>query len=219
MLFIWAVICLFGSVMTANNVEIVATALYYADSLGRILLISDELPLGTKIAIHKDFVHRIKDKYRLRIVPAFEDQEDIPYKANILARLRDIFPKVYIADISNTTSIQIMEKIIKKKMLHKRNYLLLSEENPSLDTTEGYSADDEDEDSSEAAVNDTTFNTNGTSSQQSILSLNILKNPDNYFPESVIYAIDNPCVGGSVLVDCNQGNSLLTKFISGREDE
>lgn len=216
MLFTLAVICLFGSVVTAYNVEIVATALYYADSLGRILLICDELPLATKIAIHKDFVHRVKDKYRLRIVPAFANKEDIPYKANILARLRDIFPKVYIADISKDAGIQIMKKLIKKKKLNKRNYVPFNEGNSTLDLSEEYNEDDEEEDTTE--LYETTIDTN-SKPQEPIIPLNILNNPDNYFPNSVIYATENPCVVRSELVDCNQGNNLLTKFISGRKGE
>lgn len=205
MLFMLTVLCLFGSAMTSYNVEIVATALYYSDPLGRILLVYDEVPLGTKIAIHQDFRYRVKNKFRLKIVPAFENKEDIPYKADILARLRDIFPKIYIANISNTTSIKIMEKLIKTNQMSYENY----------------EEDQKEENFNEAEANyvETTMNRNSTSSQELISPFNILQNPDNYSPNSVIYAIENPCVVRSEFVDCNQGNSLLTKFISGRNGE
>lgn len=209
MLFALTVICLFGPVMTVQYVEIVATALYYADNLGRILLISDELPFGTKLAIHQDFQYRVKNKYRLRIVPAFENKEDIPYKVDILERLRDIFPKIYIANISNTTSILIMEKLIKKNKLHKRNYLQYPLEE-----------DQEEENSNGSAVNNiSTTDTQSTPSKQPIIFIKTLHSPDDYFPSSVIYAIEKPCVVRTEFVDCNQGNSLLTKFISGRNEE
>lgn len=220
MFFTLAAICLFGSVMTADNVEIVATALYYADPLGRILLVCDELPFGTKVAIHQDFLYRVKNKFRLRIVPAFENREDIPYKADILTRLRDIYPKIYIANISNTTSVQIMEKLIKKTKLHKRNYVSFNKNEYPLESEQD---DKEEEDllENEAAVNyiETTINTNGNSSQHPFVQIKSLHNPDGYFPNSVIYAIEKPCVVRSEFVDCNQGNSLLTKFISGRKGE
>lgn len=218
MLFTFSVICLFGSVMTAYNVEILATALFYADPLGRILLICGDLPLGTKIAIHSDFGHRVRNKFRLKVVPAFESREDIPYKADILKRLKDIFPRIYIASFSNTTGIQIMEKLYKKKKLHKSNYVpfIGNKYAPETEIQE-----DEEEDSDEEAANyvDTTLDTNSTTSQQPNILLKTLHNPDGYFPNSVIYAIEYPCVVRSELVDCNQGNSLLTKFISGRNGE
>lgn len=47
----------------------------------------------------------------------------------------------------------------------------------------------------------------------------VLHKPYEYFPSSIIYAIENPCVIRSELVDCNQENNVLTKFILGRNGE
>lgn len=168
MLFTLATISLTGSAVTAYQVEIVATTLYYIyiDDLGRILLVSDELPHATSRRTF--YIARVENKFRLRIVPAFENRDDIPYKADIaIARVRDIYQIVYISNISNATSIRIMEKLIWKK-LHKLNHVPFNENNaPSKTTTD---KDQENEDYNEATVkyDEITINEDTTTTEQII---------------------------------------------------